>query len=169
MKFRTIFALSAFLVFIAPASAQITPTPLGLLVRAGIFKPATGTGSAVGDSWFTAGAEVDIFRLNLGGLNPLSSKVTISVDTYSKGGASSIPVLLNYVGKADALKYSAGVGVSIARRPGFDTATKFAYQFSLGYDLPIPGVPLLAEVRYFGVTGVATSLDGFALTLGIRL
>ena len=151
------------------ASAQIVPTPLGLLVRAGIFKPTSGTGSAVGSDWFTAGVEMDLFRLRLAGIDPIGGRITLSIDTYSRSGASSIPVLLNFSAKSDQLKYSFGAGVSIAKRPGFDTVTRFAYQFSLGYELPIPGVPILAEARFFGVSGMATALDGIALTLGIRL
>lgn len=166
MRMRTVFALAGAVCAFVAANAQ---QPLGVLVRAGLYFPSSGTGSSLGTSWFTAGAELDLFKLKVAGVGPVSSRITVSVDTYTKGGGSSVPILLNYVGQADRIKYSAGAGVSIADLPGFNSSVRFAYQLSLGYELPAVGFPLLGEVRFFGVNGVGSALDGFAFTVGIRL
>ncbi|MGI8923826.1 MAG: hypothetical protein ACR2HJ_07275 [Fimbriimonadales bacterium] len=169
MKLKMVTLAAAAATFAGAAAQSVIPTPLGIMIRAGIFNPSSGSGGAFGESWFTAGVEVDILRLGMGGLNPMRSKITVSVDTYSKSGAASVPVLVNYVGYMQRIKYSAGIGFSIADRPGHDSSANFAYQVSAGYDLPWAGLPLTAELRYFGVQGVGTALDGFALTLGFRL
>lgn len=151
------------------ASAQIVPSPLGILVRAGTFQPSSGTGSAIGEGWFAAGIEMDIFKLRLGPIDPLGARISLSVDTYNRGSASSLPILVNFAGNQNRLKYSFGVGVAVADLPGQETEINFAYQLSLGYHIPWTGLPIIAEVRFFGVSGVDTALDGFALTLGIKL
>ncbi|HET6645350.1 MAG TPA: hypothetical protein VFG65_07625 [Fimbriimonadales bacterium] len=166
MKLKTI-SIAALAALGVGASAQsIMPTPLGTMIRFGIFKPSSGAGGASGDSWFTGGVEVDAFKLGVG---PLRSRITFSVDTYSKSGASSVPILANYVAQVDRIRYSAGAGISIADVPDADSGVRFAYQISAGYDLPWAGLPLTAELRFFGVQGVGTALDGFALTLGFRI
>jgi hypothetical protein len=113
---------------------------------------------------------MDVFRPGFGFLPiPLDPKVSLSVDAYNKSGVSSVPVLLNLKIKQGSLRFSAGAGFSFADVPNEDSSVDFAYQFSAGYDLPWLGLPLTAELRWFGVQGVGTTLDGFALTLGFRL
>lgn len=150
----------------AAAHAQLTP--FGVMVRGGIFMPSSGAGGAVGNSWLAAGVEMDIFRVGFIPI-PLDPKFTLSADTYSKSGVSGVPVLFNLRIKQGPLRFSGGVGFAFADIPDDDSKVRFAYQVSGGYDLPWLGLPLTAEVRFFGVQGVGTVLDGFALTLGFRL
>jgi hypothetical protein len=155
---------------VAAPAAQAQLTPLGLMIRGGIFMPTSGAGGAVGDQWFAAGAEMDLFRPGFGFIPiPLDPKVTLSVDAYNKSGVSAVPVLFNLRIKQGAVRFSGGVGVAFADVPNEDSSVEFAYQVSAGYDLPWFGLPLTAELRFFGVQGVGTTLDGFAITVGFRL
>ena len=171
MRTRFLVAGAAGLVLAgAAAHANAQLTPMGLILRAGIFMPTSGAGGAVGDSWFTAGAEMDLFKPGFGFIPiPLDPKITLSVDAFNKSGVSAVPVLVNLRIRQGALRFSAGVGVAFADTLDTDSSTEFAYQISAGYDLPWLGLPLTAELRYFGVQGVGTALDGFALTMGFRL
>lgn len=155
-----------FLLGVAAAQAQVTP--LGVMVRGGVFMPSSGAGGAVGNSWLAAGVEMDVFRVPFLPL-PLDPKFTLSADTYSKSGVSAVPILFNLRVKQGRLRFSGGAGVAFADTPGDDSTLQFSYQVSAGYDLPWLGLPLTAELRYFGVQGVGTTLDGFAVTLGFRL
>lgn len=131
--------------------------------------PTSGAGGVFGDQWFTAGAEMDLFRPGFGLPIPLDPKITLSTDAYNKSGASSVPVLVNLRIRQGPLRFSGGVGFAFTDVPDEDSSIEFAYQVSAGYDLPWFGLPLTAELRYFGVQGVGTVLDGFAVTLGFRL
>jgi hypothetical protein len=142
---------------------------MGLTVRAGVFFPATTAGSALGDNWFTAGIELDVFKLGFLGFDPLQARLSLSVDTYTRSNASSLPILANFVKRQGRLKLSAGAGIAITNLPAEDSEVRFAYQFSLGYDLPWLGIPVMAEVRWFGVNGASNLADGIAVTLGLRL
>jgi hypothetical protein len=156
--------------FGAASAAQAQLTPLGIMIRGGIFMPSSNAGGSIGDQWIAVGAEMDMFRPGFGFLPiPLDPKVSLSVDAYNKSGVSSVPVLLNLRIRQGALRLSAGAGVAFTDVPNEDSSLNFAYQFSAGYDLPWFGLPLTAELRWFGVQGVGTTLDGFALTLGFRL
>jgi len=169
MRFRWITAAlvaSAMIGGTAAAHAQLTP--FGVMVRGGLFMPSSGAGGAVGDSWLSAGVEMDVFRVNFMPI-PLDPKFTLSVDTYSKSGVSGVPILFNLRIRQGPLRFSGGAGLAFADTPGDDSSVEFAYQVSAGYDLPWLGLPLTAELRYFGVQGVGTVLDGFAITLGFRL
>lgn len=172
MRFRWILAAAsgAMLVSVVPARAQLVQEPMGLIIRAGFFMPASGAGGAFGSSWFAAGAEMDLFKPGFGFIPvPLQPKITLSVDAYNKSGVSAAPVLMNLRIKQGSLRFSGGLGVAFADTPNTDSSLEFAYQFSAGYDLPWLGLPLTAELRYFGVQGVGTALDGFAMTIGFRL
>ena len=132
--------------------------------------PSSSAGGSVGDQWIAVGAEMDVFRPGFGFLPiPLDPKVSLSVDAYNKSGVSSVPVLLNLKIKQGALRLSIGAGLSFADVPDDGASIEFAYQVSGGYDLPWFGLPLTAELRWFGVQGVGTTLDGFAITVGFRL
>jgi hypothetical protein len=156
--------------FGAASAAQAQLTPLGIMIRGGIFMPSSNAGGSIGVEWIAVGAELDMFRPGFGFLPiPLDPKVSLSVDAYTKSGVSSVPVLLNLRIRLGALRFSAGAGVAFTDVPNEDSSLNFAYQFSAGYDLPWFGLPLTAELRWFGVQGVGTTLDGFALTLGFRL
>lgn len=171
MRSRWFLTAAAGGVLLASATAaQAQLTPLGMMIRGGIFMPSSGAGGAVGDQWIAVGAEMDVFRPGFGFLPlPLDPKISLSVDAYNKSGVSSVPVLMNLKIKQGALRFSAGAGLAFADIPNEDSTIEFAYQFSAGYDLPWLGLPLTAELRYFGVQGVGTTLDGFAITLGFRL
>jgi hypothetical protein len=171
MRSRIFVAAAAGLVLTGAATAAHAQlTPMGLMLRAGIFMPTSGAGGAVGDSWFTAGAEMDLFKPGFGFIPlPLDPKITLSVDAYNKSGVSAVPVLMNLRIRQGALRFSAGVGLAFSDTLDDDSSTEFAFQVSGGYDLPWLGLPLTAELRYFGVQGVGTALDGFAFTIGFRL
>jgi hypothetical protein len=165
MRFKTVFAASIAILGCSGALAQVPLTPSSFLLRVGAFKPSSSSGSAFGETWFTGGVEMDLFKINLG---PAGAKLSFSVDTYSKGGATSVPVLLNYSVRVDKFKYSAGTGVSFVNRTGFTSSVRWAFQISIGYDLSV-GLPLTLEARYFGVAGNTSAFDGFAFTVGFRL
>lgn len=169
MRFRWITAtLVVGTMLCGATAAQAQLTPFGVMVRGGLFLPSSGAGGAVGDSWLAAGVEMDVFRVPFIPL-PLDPKFTLSVDTYSKSGVSGVPILFNLRVRQGPLRFSGGAGIAFADTPGDDSNLQFAYQVSAGYDLPWLGLPLTAELRYFGVQGVGTVLDGFAVTLGFRL
>ena len=171
MRFRWLMAaaVGGSMLFAAPA-AQAQFTPMGVMIRGGIFMPTSGVGGAVGDQWIAVGAEMDLFRPGFGFIPiPLDPKITLSVDAYNKSGVAAVPVLLNLRIRQGALRFSGGIGAAFADVPDEGSSVELGYQFSVGYDLPWFGLPLTAELRYFGVQGVNTALDGFAITVGFRL
>ena len=171
MRSRWLLAAAAGGAMLASATAaQAQLSPLGMMIRGGVFMPSSGAGGAIGDQWIAVGAEMDIFRPGFGFIPiPLDPKFTLSVDAYNKSGVSSVPVLFNLRVRQGGLRFSGGVGVAFADIPDEDSTIEFAYQVSAGYDLPWFGLPLTAELRWFGVQGVGTTLDGFAITIGFRL
>ena len=172
MRIRTVTAAVATIIFtgvFSQAPAQDNQ-PLGALLRFGIFWPSNSESSAIGDTWLTGGAELRIAGLRSGATAAgYSSSLSISVDAYSRGGASSVPILLNYVGSKNRMHYAVGAGVSVAERPDHERAVKFAYQVLAGYDWSTSGTPLTVEIRWFTVADVGSTLDGFAVTIGIRM
>ncbi|MCH8274449.1 MAG: hypothetical protein IH851_06650 [Armatimonadetes bacterium] len=168
MRFAAILAvLTSVGVFPSPASAQTEP--LGLLVRAGFFWPAAVDARAIGKQWFTIGAEMELGELRLGGSGGYRATYSISLDTYTRAGASSLPVLINYVGYVNEYHYTLGAGVAFVDRPGFDNAAKLTYQVGVGYEISGGPAPLIVELRWWSVSDVSSFLDGFSFTIGVRL
>lgn len=169
----TVLGTSAVLAA-ASASAQATK-PMGLSVRAGIVFPTSGYGREVGRTWFGVGAEYKISDANFGTMDRGSSGiVTLSVDYYGKGAATSVPVLVNYVGMQNEFFYSVGAGLAMTRDEevvaGVNRGrnrTNFAYQFGLGYNFQSGSNPLFVEGKYLGNSN--SKLNAFGVYVGVRL
>lgn len=162
-------------IVVAEAPAQVTK-PVGLAVRAGLDFPTSGYGRAKGRTWFGIGGEFKLMDSRFGVMNPgYTGVITLSADYYGKGAASSVPILVNYVGSQNEFFYSAGVGFAITRDevPASGggvkgrNATNFGYQFGLGYNFQSGANPLFVEGKYFGNGN--SKLSAFGLYVGIRL
>ncbi|HWP30228.1 MAG TPA: hypothetical protein VNK96_00650 [Fimbriimonadales bacterium] len=162
-KLTLLFSLWAF----AQAANAQEFRELGLLFRFGIFTPSSSEASAVSDNWVVAGAEFRVMNLP-GPSNPRKPYLGVSVDVYNKESFGSVPILANYTAFSGDFHLTAGAGISFVRRPGFESAARAAYQVGAGYTFP-GGTPVLFEIRWFGVEGVSSDLDGFAFTLGVRI
>ena len=156
------------------ATAQTTK-PMGLSVRAGIAFPTSGYGRDIGRTWFGVGAEYKISDANFGTMDRGSSGiVTLSVDYYGKGAASSVPILINYVGMQNEFFYSVGAGLAMTRDEELvggvnrgRNRTNFAYQFGVGYNFQSGSNPLFVEGKYLGNSN--SRLNAFGLFVGVRL
>lgn len=154
------------------ALAQETK-PVGLSVRAGIFFPSSSAGRDVGKSWFGGGADFKIRDMSLGtvGANSSSADLTVSLDYYGKGNASTVPVLLNFVGHNNEMYYTVGAGVGFNRLPngggGTDNNARLSYQFGIGYNFQQSHTPLFVEARYWG--NAQSDLNGVAVYVGIHI
>lgn len=161
--------VAAMLVAAAGASAQNSgQAPLGLLVRAGFFYPSDTAARDEGKQWFTFGAELDLGKVPL--ISSASNlRYSISVDTYSKGGFIGVPVLLNFTTYSKDFHFSFGVGAAAVDRPGFEDPMRLAYQVAIGWDFNSGPTGTTVELRWRSIADVASSLDGMALTVGVRL
>ena len=157
-------------VAIAGVAVAQTPInkPLGFLLRFGFFRPTSGAAAALGDQWFTAGVEFSLFKARLPG-SDLQGEITLSGDTFSKGGATAVPVLLNYVGYTSSIRYSVGAGAAMLNRDLFENEVRFAMQFSAGYIWKQGPIPLILEIRYYSIFDNNRFFDGFGLTVGLKL
>lgn len=164
---RKCFVLTVASAAIAGAASAQSPS-LGLTIRAGAFFPTTSAATAAGERWYHAGAEFDLFKLKLPA-TPVGAAISISIDTYGRAGSSSVPLLANFSARADRFRYSVGAGASFVRRSGFEDSVQFAYQASIGYDVVKGPVPVMLEVRYFGVANSSNFFDGIAASVGVRL
>ncbi|MBV6503942.1 MAG: hypothetical protein AKCLJLPJ_02037 [Fimbriimonadales bacterium] len=153
----------------AGASAQNSgQAPLGLLVRAGFFYPSDTVAREEGKQWFTFGAELDLGKVPL--ISSASNlRYSVSVDTYSKGGFTGVPILLNFTSYSKDFHISFGVGAAAVDRPGFDDPMKLAYQVAIGWDFSTGPTGTTVELRWRSIANVASSLDGVGLTIGVRL
>lgn len=155
-----------------PALAQETK-PLGVSLRAGIFFPSDkDVRDIVGKTFFAGGLEYKLRDLNLGNMDTgYSGALSISADYYGKSDASSIPVLLNYVGMSNEFFYSAGIGVAFTKTTVGtvdESKSRLGYQFGIGYNFNTGKTPFFLEAKYFGVSG-RSELNGFAIYAGVRL
>jgi hypothetical protein len=152
----------------AIAPAQVTK-PLNLSIRAGIFTPSSSVARDAGKSWFAIGAEARIKDIGVSMTNPgHSSYLTVSVDSFSKGGFRSIPILANYVYRTDELYFTGGAGVALVEEPGGDDETRFGYQIGAGWDFARGATPFFVEAKWFGTSG-NDRLNGFGFYVGVRL
>jgi hypothetical protein len=176
MKSRFGLAVTAIAFGVAlatPSLAQEVGTkPVGVSLRAGVFFPSSSEAKdGGGNTWFGVGLDYKLGNLRFGGMNEgYSASWGISLDYYGKGDFRNVPVLVNYVGRADQFFYSAGAGLGFARAvtaPGrITSSTEFSYQLSVGYDFLRGSTPLFLEARYHG--SAESRLNGYAINLGVR-
>ncbi len=173
MKVKFVFAaLAASSGMLAAGHALAQESkPVGLSIRAGLVWPTTKQARNEGQNWFGAGLDYKIGNLRYGTQAAgFSSSYGLSLDVFSKGDFSSVPLTVNYTGRSDQFYYSAGVGVAFVKFPltAFEThkETKLAYQISFGYDFNKTGMPIFVEARYFG--NAESRLAAFGTFVGIR-
>lgn len=148
--------------------AGLKAQTLGLTVRAGAFFPTTAAASAGGKTWYTAGAELDLFKLPVPATG-FSAAITVSLDTYGRAGSSSVPMMLNFSARSAPFRYTVGAGASFVRRSGFEDSFQFAYQLGVSYEVVRGVVPVTLELRYVGVANTNNFFDGLVATVGVRL
>ncbi len=151
----------------APARAQIGGTSgdselgRGWDLRAGFFIPEREPPRrAEGDLWFTIGAERSIYQVD-------RWNGTISVDYYGSGRTYNIPITLNARGDTKRFRYGAGAGIGISHDLQ-EGKTGFAYNLLVGYTLRTGANPVMADIRYMGLSTGGGMLNGWAFTLGVH-
>lgn len=171
---RSFVVLAGLIALSVSAPAQ-TSKPIGLSVRAGLIWPTSGYGRDQGRTWFGIGGEFKIKDMTFGVTDRSSSgMLAISADYYGKGGASSFPVLLNYVGMNNEFFYSVGAGFAFNRDEEMVAGvlrgrnkTDFAYSLGVGYNFQHGQNPLFVEGKYFGSGN--SNLNAFGVYIGVRL
>lgn len=145
---------------------------IGALVRFGNFRPSELQAKNEGKQWPVFGVQFNLGKQRMGA-NGSSSGLAISIDGYSKGSLTGIPVMVNQVSANKGIILSAGLGVSFNREAkptisGLEKKSRMqvAYGFGAGYDLAKYKVPGVLEIRYFG-NGYST-LQGFSIGVGLR-
>ena len=155
--------------FFATADAQFFD-PADVSAKVGVFLPSDGDAKDSDSVWFAVGLEHKIKDLHYGVANPgFSTSVTVSADWYGKGGYRCVPILLNFVTRADLLYYSVGAGFAFAKTPllvGTENSTEFAFQATVGMDIMSGVTPMFVEARYH-LNG-KSELSGFGLYGGVR-
>lgn len=157
-----------------PAMAQETK-PVGLSVRAGLVFPTSGYGRNVGNTWLGVGAEFKVKDMGIGSMDrAMMSHLSVSLDWYGKGEASSMPILVNWVGNQNEMYYSAGAGfaftrdrVLVAGIPTGRNKTSFAYSLGVGYNFSRGAMPFFVEGRYHGSSN--SRLNALGAYVGVRL
>lgn len=165
MKLSTLGAVSAAFVLCAAAGAQTANAPLGASLRLGLVLPTnSSTVDDAGSSMFGFGVDYKLTKLpSIGGL---SSGLGVSVDYFSRGDYSNVPLLVNYTLTKNRFSVFAGVGVAFTSLPGKND-TKFGYQAGISYDLPTASsTPLFVQAGFFGTE--QSKLNGVGLYLGYR-
>lgn len=171
---RSIVVLAGLMALAVMAPAQ-TSKPVGLSVRAGLIWPTSGFGRDQGRTWFGIGGEFKLKDSTFGMKDRASTgMLTISADYYGKGAASSMPLLLNYVGMNNEIFYSFGAGLAFNRDEVISAGvarsrnkTDFAYQIGVGYNFQQGSNPLFVEAKYFG--SGTTNLNALGFYIGVRL
>lgn len=171
---RSIVVLAGLMALSTVSMAQ-TSKPIGLSVRAGLMMPTSGFGRDQGRNWFGIGADFKLKDQNFGITDRASTgMLTISADYYGKGAASSLPILLNYVGMQNEFYYSLGAGFAFNRDEVVNAGltqsrnkTDFAYGLGLGYNFQQGQNPLFIELRYFGSGN--SNLNAIGAYIGVRL
>ncbi|MEQ1822597.1 MAG: hypothetical protein ABL949_08805 [Fimbriimonadaceae bacterium] len=171
---RTLLILAACSALVVVGHTQ-TSKPMGLSIRAGLVFPASGYGRDQGRTWFGVGGEYKLKDQSFG-MNDRSSTgmLTLSADFYSKGQASALPLLVNYVGMKNELYYTFGAGLAFTHDEVQNgglmvgrSKTNIGYQFGVGYNFQQGQNPVFAELKYFGNGN--SNLNAFGLFLGVRL
>ncbi len=169
MKKAKLFGAVALLALVSTANAQYNK-PSGIAIRGGLFFPSDATAKAEGKTWFGVGLDYktkDVeFEAMRGGYD---TSYTISVDYYSKGDYSNMPIMLNYVSRRDNFYYGGGAGLGYAKTPtagGTSTNTEMTYQFSVGFEFQKGTMPFFIEGRYWGCA--ESALTGTAIYAGIK-
>jgi len=168
---KYILAIVAVAVGVAattPAFAQ-EKKPMGLSVRLGLFFPSSDQAKDVGKNWFGGGIEYKLGDLNYGAQKGHSASYSISIDTFSKGGFGTTPILLNYIARKENIYYKGGIGIGLLKLPvfgGSDNKSQFAYQLAIGYDFNKGNVPYFAEIAWLGST--KSDVNGIGIFGGVR-
>lgn len=142
--------------------------PIGLSIRGGVFFPSSSSARDIGKTWFGGGADFRLKDMSLGtmGAGTSSAELTVSADYYGRSGASTTPLMLNFVSHTNEMYYTVGAGVGFNRTPGGD-ASRFTWQAGLGFNFMQGKSPLFVEGRYWG--NANTDLSGFAVYVGIHI
>ncbi len=150
---------------LSPLSPSQAFAPLGAKLRFGVFWPTAVDARGLGKQWLLAGVEYDIARFPFAP----SGRLTLSADAYGRSDALAIPAMVNYVQKGDKFHYLLGVGASFVDRPDFENTVQFCYQVGIGYEIIGGPSPVMAELRWISIANVSSFMDGFTLTVGVKL
>lgn len=144
-------------------SARAADNELGRnwTIRAGFFIPENeAPRRAQGDIWFTVGAERPFYTAE-------RWEGTFSIDYYGAGGVYNIPITLNARGETNRLRYGIGAGVGISHDLT-DGILGFSYNLLIGYTVMEGASPVVADIRYQGLSTGSRDLNGWQFTLGLR-
>lgn len=81
----------------------------------------------------------------------------------------SVPIMVNLIAHPYNLRYGIGAGYSFGKRVDGSGTDGVALDLIVGYRF-VPGPnPLSVDLRYYFISGCSNELDGWSLTLGIKL
>lgn len=164
MGIRVLFIASA----VAAASISLAQSNLGASIRYGYFYPSNGQAQFSGKTWTVFGGDLRFRQWNMtnGGGNFLS----LSLDATEKQDYRNLPITLNYGVMRGDLYGFAGAGVAFTKlrisASETEEATKFAYQFGIGYNFRQGNLPLFLEVKWMGNS--ESQLSGWGVFGGVR-
>ncbi len=157
---------AAFLGGCAVSASAQSNGPLGISPRIGILE---STSSNVKGSWVGIGLDYKLGALpaSIPG-SGLLGYWGLSVDYYSHGATSNLPIVLNYNLRQGSLVYSLGAGIEFYDLDNLNesSGTGFDAQAGISYDFKTPVLPLFLQLKYY----LASHNEdrGFGLYLGAR-
>lgn len=164
------FAVAA-LALASVAAAQETK-PIGVSLKFGQFQPQGREAKNEGKRWVFLGMDTKIRDMKYE--KGRGEYLTASVDYFSKGDMSSIPVMVNWVNRTNEWYFMAGAGLAftedfrvVSSERVSDDSIELAYSIGVGYDFQWAKSPLFGEVRFMGNGN--DRLNGFAVSIGVRL
>jgi hypothetical protein len=149
----------------AGASAQ-SNGPTGISLRIGAFFP---TSSGAGGTYTAFGADYKLSSLpgNVTG-SGMIGYWGLSADYYSRGGASNLPLVVNYNLRQGAIVYSLGAGVEFYNLDDLNgsSGTGFDAQAGIAYDISTKVIPVFLQAKFFLASHDADR--GFGIYAGVR-
>lgn len=165
---KSIFAkilVAGIAVSAASVAGAQTNGPIGLSARIGVFLPTDKFAHDLSANWFAVGADYKFRDLPMSSVAMGTvSYLGLSVDYYSHGDTSALPIVANYNIRSGQFVYSAGIGVDFVRI-GANTSG-LCGQLAAAYEFGNIPTPVFVQAKYF--MSSKSQLNGFGLFAGIR-
>ncbi len=132
-------------------------------VRLGIWIPQMETARRVnGEVGISGTAERRVYKT-------LDYDINVGIGYHGFDRVYAIPIMANMIWHKGNFRYGAGAGYSFNKRLDGRGSSGTALGINLGYELTHGKNPLSLDFRYLFIGGSSSELDGYSLTLGIRL
>lgn len=171
MKMNKLAGVGLGVMAMAAVAGAQTNGPTGLSARIGVFSPTSSFARDLGKTWFGLGVDYKLNNIALTqAATGMPSYLGLSLDYYSHGSNSNIPVVLNYNVRSGQFVYFAGAGVDFYNIDDLsDSGTGLDLQAGVTYEFGAAGtasLPLFLQAKYF--YSAKEELRGFGIYAGVR-